>query len=871
LNIVNPRFQLCRWSAALAAAILVVSAAPRAQGPVPVNDLNITYILPQWADYLTASAANVAQQRDILRARIGEGPRVRVGFTTYVTFDMTRWDIDPDDQVAVRGAMTSTIARIDAAVAKANAAGIPICISFITAIRNSQDVVEAAAQSEDRRNIQWHADNSMADYWITHSRYARKLRRLREAYIRELGRILAARMALHPDTLVAASGDGEVELSLERSYQLDPALTPETSLLADYSPFAVAEFRDWLRAAGLYAPGAVFGAEAYSLSARYAGDASPSDASGDGHTLNADFGTSFSAWELKHFDWNLGDDFLNDPRAIPASQYGAGGWNPLPAASPSGFDAPRTLNPASAWWRAWDEFRQTMIWRHNRDFARWVTTSADPASGYTVPSSRWFSDQIPADYLFGFTPQNPDFRLHSSASPFWTADVTPYGSLGITSFNANLGGGGFARTLVGVAPRIAERGVRWGIFEWNPSVPPTSDPAVYEQEMALIEQHRPSLLVPFYWNDPAYGILDTPFETALRGLVDRIKRIPLTLSAVTVHVATTADGGARTPAQVIRVSGAPGESPPWTAVPQQPWLDVTPVDGRSFTVGIKSQPYLLGTTTGTVVVSSSDARYGQTVLTVNVTAVSPGASAAPSGMVETPADLVVVTGEVGVTGWAVDDFGVSGVDIYRSPLAGEPVHSNGLVLLGAATLVEGSRPDVAAAFPTHPLRSRAGWGFMVLTNMLPNQGNGMFTIWAVARDYDGRNAVIGSRRIDVRNSTATLPFGSIDTPGQGETVSGTVVNFGWVLTPQPNFIPFDGSTIIVYVDGVARGHAEYNHFRTDIASLFPGYVNSDGAVGYFMLDTTTLSNGIHSIEWGVVDSAGNAQGLGSRFFTVLNP
>jgi hypothetical protein len=32
-----------------------------------------------------------------------------------------------------------------------------------------------------------------------------------------------------------------------------------------------------------------------------------------------------------------------------------------------------------------------------------------------------------------------------------------------------------------------------------------------------------------------------------------------------------------------------------------------------------------------------------------------------------------------------------------------------------------------------------------------------------------------------------------------------------------------------------------------------------------------LSNGLHTIEWIVRDNAGNAQGMGSRFFTVANP
>ena len=55
------------------------------------------------------------------------------------------------------------------------------------------------------------------------------------------------------------------------------------------------------------------------------------------------------------------------------------------------------------------------------------------------------------------------------------------------------------------------------------------------------------------------------------------------------------------------------------------------------------------------------------------------------------------------------------------------------------------------------------------------------------------------------------------------------VNFGWALTPQPKSIPVDGSTFLVYVDGVPLGPVNYNFFRSDIATLFPGYANSSGA------------------------------------------
>jgi len=94
--------------------------------------------------------------------------------------------------------------------------------------------------------------------------------------------------------------------------------------------------------------------------------------------------------------------------------------------------------------------------------------------------------------------------------------------------------------------------------------------------------------------------------------------------------------------------------------------------------------------------------------------------------------------------------------------------------------------------------------------------------------------------------------------------------WGWALTPQPALIPLDGSTIQVYVDGAPFGNATYNNYRSDIAGTFPGYGNSNGAVGYYVLDTMNLANGIHTIGWLVTDDLGRTEGLGSRFFWVQN-
>jgi hypothetical protein len=72
------------------------------------------------------------------------------------------------------------------------------------------------------------------------------------------------------------------------------------------------------------------------------------------------------------------------------------------------------------------------------------------------------------------------------------------------------------------------------------------------------------------------------------------------------------------------------------------------------------------------------------------------------------------------------------------------------------------------------------------------------------------------------------------------------------------------------VDGINLGHPKYNVSKPIIAQLFPNYANSNGPGGYFYLNTRTYTNGVHTIAWNVTDDAGNADGIGSRFFTITN-
>jgi hypothetical protein len=240
----------------------------------------------------------------------------------------------------------------------------------------------------------------------------------------------------------------------------------------------------------------------------------------------------------------------------------------------------------------------------------------------------------------------------------------------------------------------------------------------------------------------------------------------------------------------------------------------------------------------------------------------------PFGSLDVPGDGSQVSGAVAVGGWALDDLEVARVLVYREA---ESPETPGLVFLGTAVFVPGARPDVARAYQTAPLNDRAGFGFMILTNMLPNQGNGGVRIHVVAQDVEGRETLLGSRSIYGRNASATQPFGTIDRPAQGETIGGqSYLNWGWALTPQEAMIPIDGSTIQVIVDGASVGNVTYNLFRPDVSGAFPGLANSAGPIGYRAIDTTALAEGLHTISWLVTDSRGATSGLGSRYFTVAN-
>ena len=315
--------------------------------------------------------------------------------------------------------------------------------------------------------------------------------------------------------------------------------------------------------------------------------------------------------------------------------------------------------------------------------------------------------------------------------------------------------------------------------------------------------------------------------------------------------------------QAVSITNGFGGVLDWTASSVTPWLNIEPSSGTNFgimNVSVNPAGLKAGVYTGAVTVTAPYAVNSPQWVNVTLNVYNANLNDPPFGEFSTPISGSTVSSSIAVTGWVLDDIGVESVKLY-----------SGESFIGDAVFVESARPDIEEAYPGYPNNYKAGWGYMLLTNFLPGGGDGEYTLNAIATDMEGNQVTLGTKTILCDNTNAVKPFGALDTPIQGGTASGSsFVNWGWVLTPQPNCIPTDGLTINVWVDGVNLGHPTYNVYRADIAAHFPSYKNSDGATGYFYIDTTSYENGVHTIGWSAADDAGNTDGIGSRYFTILN-
>lgn len=937
---------------------------------------------------------------DFFKQQFGDGLYATLTFSDFVGVNMD-WHCNISKADTEIQAFKNSVST---AVKNATAYGVGLHLILTYGGARSVNFYKAA-KTEDIRNAQWFNDNNLTsksglkegeindNVFTSFSRYARKPRKHLETKVNAAFKFLKSVQDQNRDLLLIISAPGEAELNSIFS-------NPQKALqdyFCDYSPFAVLEFRDWLKHEGLYGNGGKYEGEGYEMGGtRYQG--------ADGlQNFNKDWGTNFMSWNLKYYNWGLSDpvdtdytDNINrDPNILPFSQYKFDGMMPQSGNRfiPGGFDPPRIMEPKGKYpfWDLFQDFREIMVYNFVKDMS-----SIARNSGFA--KNHYFTHQIPADYLWGTRPNDPGIslndRYYSSASPLWTADAFPDTGMGATMYDVNFKTY-YGRTSQYAVPAISSMSNNWGVLEYNPEVifsnkieDINSVDVIYPQIMRLYDANVH--VVNFYkWEDDkeglSYRFKGTNREYAAKKFFDAVKdkaRQPVgtsfippcvgsfnggydktgdlvkltwspkiwsdlkfqwtdwgdfkefiiyrgysenflcdheseigrttgfsytdknflkvgkvfykiagvnvkgengSLASLGVNVpgerkpvltvsrnilyfgASTA--GAASFSQGVAIANAGGNTMSWSIQKSAPWIMCGAASGVNngildVTVDASGKP--AGTYTGTVSVNAAKALDSPRAINVTLTVYNAGEDKAPFGSCDTPADGSKVSGSIPVTGWALDDIALESVKIYRQ-------EGTAWVFIGDAVFVEGARPDVEGIYKSYPRNYKAGWGYLLLTNLLPNGGNGVFVLKVVARDISALETVLGTRTIICDNAHAVKPFGAIDTPAQGGIASGSsYMNFGWALTPPPNMIPLDGSTIHVYIDGVEVGHPVYNNFRKDIASLFPGYANSNGAVGYFPINTLNYPNGVHTISWIVKDTAGNLGGIGSRYFVIRN-
>ena len=416
------------------------------------------------------------------------------------------------------------------------AAANGLSVGFIIALQ-THDVnsTTAAIAAKDLRLYQWRLDGKTwkgvntgtttnpaypaRDYLVvTPSRYASALQSSFKSQIQTTAGQIKTVMGNYPGTVAVVNGLIEEELATGDGTD---------TYLADYSPFAVTEFRDWLRHTGMYddstgafagqgAPASIVGtfvtnSNGVSSSPFYADPDPNTLLSGrTGKTFNATFGTSFTTWTCAYWDLTAYPNAITDQSFVPAPAGGATGN------TAGGFDAPRVRNTSNAFWKAWSYdildqnsvypagnpyapafgFRQVMIKHFVNDLLGWVVAAG-------IPKQIVYAHQIPGETA-GAT------RARTGADPMWT---------GVTDFNGNLGVTRFGSFPYATANTYSQN---WGIFEWHPDPGAVAtDPVLYSSTISSLNSYYANgahVLFPGWWensNGTTFLLTDSNFAVGL--------------------------------------------------------------------------------------------------------------------------------------------------------------------------------------------------------------------------------------------------------------------------------------------------------------------------------------------------------------------
>jgi hypothetical protein len=237
-----------------------------------------------------------------------------------------------------------------------------------------------------------------------------------------------------------------------------------------------------------------------------------------------------------------------------------------------------------------------------------------------------------------------------------------------------------------------------------------------------------------------------------------------------------------------------------------------------------------------------------------------GCPAQTVGTIELPAEGALVSGYVRVAGFALNGNLVSNVDLYVDGTD----EANRVTPAGGAN-INLPRADVTQAFPQYAGTPGEAPGFE-MSFRASNYSNGSHKLYVRITDVTGCCYFLAERTIRIDNAKNQPPFGVLDVPLPDSSIhaNGVLTVAGWALDDRRV------EHVDVFIDGLLEREAVLGINRPDVAAYYPNVSDATSAGFLVFIDSTRLTNGVHTVTVKATDDQGQQGLLANRRFQVFN-